>query len=293
MRDSNYIFAGNRFYVLQRMLQQGLTVTSIYAVRNSYLQRALDAQGLEYAIINSSRQLVQRLLNSEFDILISNGLPFILPATEIKENTGAILTNIHPSCLPDLRGVDPVRGAFLYGRQSGATCHHIDDGVDTGDIISQVAIPNTPDLDSGLLYQLCFQAEVRVFDMALERKFKSTQVQVGTGSDIYYTMKPEHREIDWGADGEVILRQIRAFGTLSQGARFSYAGTTIKVLDAEWVTNPFILEQINDYQENQVVFNYENCLLVRKGAAFLKLKYIQGDISAIKPGTILGKTDIE
>ena len=288
MGKATYIYAGNRFFVLERMLQHGLNIVAIYAVPDSYLHRALDERGMSGILIESKRQLVESLQQSKFDIFVSNGLPYILPATKIKEATGARLINVHPSYLPDLRGPDPVRGALLFGRRSGATCHHMDDGVDTGEIIARIAIENTPDIDCGLLYQLCFQAEVKVFEMALQRNFKSCHVQAEDDSNIYYTVQTKDREIDWGTDGETILRQIRAFGTRSQGARFTYAGLEVKIFDAEWVTNPFLLERLNDYQENEVVFSYEGCLLVRKGTAFIKLKQICGDVSAIRPGTLLG-----
>lgn len=288
MSKPAYIFAGNRFFVLERMLQHGLNVTAIYAVRNSHLHRVLVENDMACIIIESKKHLVESLLTSRFDIFVSNGLPHILPATKLKNMSGAMLINIHPSYLPDLRGADPVPGALLHGRMSGATCHHIDEGIDTGDIIARVAIENTSDLDCGLLYQLSFQAEVQVFEMALQRDFKAQRTKSNNESDIYYTLQKEHLEIDWGADGETILRQVRAFGTRSQGARFTYNGEEIKVLDAEWVTNPFLLDRLNDYQENQVVFNYENRLIVRKGNAFLKLKQIFGDITGIKPGVLLG-----
>ena len=60
---------------------------------------------------------------------------------------------------------------------------------------------------------MSFQAEVQVFEMALKRDFKAQRAQVNDTSDIYYSLKAEHREIDWRADGETIMRQVRAFGT--------------------------------------------------------------------------------
>lgn len=52
---------------------------------------------------------------------------------------------------------------LLFDRSCGATCHIMDDNIDTGDIISRVKIPTTPDIEAGILYQLCFKAEVEVF----------------------------------------------------------------------------------------------------------------------------------
>ena len=46
--------------------------------------------------------------------------------------------NIHPSLLPDLRGVDPAFYALLEGHQeTGVSLHHLDETFDTGSIIAQ------------------------------------------------------------------------------------------------------------------------------------------------------------
>ena len=41
--------------------------------------------------------------------------------------------NIHPSFLPDLRGIDPVLGSILFKRDAGATCHIMSEKIDAGD----------------------------------------------------------------------------------------------------------------------------------------------------------------
>jgi phosphoribosylglycinamide formyltransferase-1 len=54
----------------------------------------------------------------------------------------ARLLNIHPSLLPAFPGLHPHRQALDYGvKVSGATVHFVDDGVDTGPVILQAAVP--------------------------------------------------------------------------------------------------------------------------------------------------------
>lgn len=53
---------------------------------------------------------------------------------------GAI--NIHPSLLPDYRGVDPVLCALAEGEQQfGVTLHQMDEALDTGAILAQQTLP--------------------------------------------------------------------------------------------------------------------------------------------------------
>jgi len=50
--------------------------------------------------------------------------------------------NIHPSTLPNFKGVDPVFAALYAGEKKlGVTVHLVDDNFDTGDIIDQAMIP--------------------------------------------------------------------------------------------------------------------------------------------------------
>ena len=52
------------------------------------------------------------------------------------------LLNIHPSLLPAFPGLHAQRQALAWGvRVAGATVHFVDDGVDTGPIVMQAAVP--------------------------------------------------------------------------------------------------------------------------------------------------------
>ena len=283
MQGKKFVFAGNRFFVLEEMLKRHLDVIKILAVKDSYLERILRDRGLEYSIMESKAALVSVLESTDFDYFVANGCPFILPISQLADGRKAFL-NVHPSALPDLRGADPVPGALLFHRDSGATCHLMDDGIDTGMIISRIRIPNTDDLDAGLLYQLSFMAEREVFALALDREFKSDIENVASGDLIYYTLRAEDRIVDFSEPTEKIVCRIRAFSNRAQGARFEFREHLFKVFDAEMVRNPYLLAKITEYQENEVIFNYESSLLIRHGDAFLKLKSIDGNLSQIRAG---------
>jgi len=55
------------------------------------------------------------------------------------------LVNTHPSLLPAFPGAHAVRDALAYGvRVSGCTVHIVDEGIDTGPVLAQVAVPVEP-----------------------------------------------------------------------------------------------------------------------------------------------------
>lgn len=287
MTDSTYIFAGNRFFVLEKMLQLKLPVLKVLAVKGSYLEKELIRQELTYVQLVGKEQLVEVLKAADFDIFISNGCPYLLPISELSKGSTKRFVNIHPSLLPNLKGADPVPGALLHQCQSGATCHLMNDHVDSGDIISQSEIKMSNCLDGGLLYQLSFLAEQEVFLKALQRGFSPQRTQVPEKDNIYYTLDKKDLQIRFEEDAQSVLNRIKAFCTQSQGAYFKHRGEIIRVHDAEIVKNQFLLKRINGFEENEIVFNYENRLLIRKGSVFLKLKQIDGDISDLHSGCIL------
>jgi len=286
MKDKKFIFVGNRFFVLEEMLKKELNLVRILAVKNSYLERTLQAKKIKFSLVESKSELVSVLESTDFDYLLANGCPFILPISQL-QNGNKVFINVHPSPLPDLRGVDPVPGALLLNKDSGATCHVMDDGIDTGKIISRVIIPNTNDLDAGLLYQMSFLAEKEAFDLALDRTFRPQIENVASPDCVYYTKKLEDLMIDFQETSAQIIFRIKAFSNKSQGARFNLKNSTFKVFDVEEVQNPYLKGRIEQYQENQVVFNYESSLLIRHGHSFLKLKDIEGEPSLIQVGDIL------
>ena len=66
-----------------------------------------------------------RLLSKEF----INSLP-----------QGSII-NVHPSILPEFKGLNAIQQALESGaKYTGVTIHYVDEGVDTGEIIQQVSL---------------------------------------------------------------------------------------------------------------------------------------------------------
>ena len=56
------------------------------------------------------------------------------------------IVNVHPSLLPAFKGAHGYRDAFDAGvNRSGCTLHYVDEGLDTGDVIMQKAVPRFAD----------------------------------------------------------------------------------------------------------------------------------------------------
>jgi len=87
------------------------------------------------------RALGQALHAHGVELVCLAGFLRILGPELIRPLAGRVM-NIHPSLLPAFPGLDAQRQALDHGvRVTGATVHFVDEGVDTGPIIVQEAVP--------------------------------------------------------------------------------------------------------------------------------------------------------
>ncbi|WP_445147912.1 formyltransferase family protein [Baekduia sp. Peel2402] len=71
--------------------------------------------------------------------VVSHGYRRILRADVLDAAPGPVV-NLHIALLPYNRGADPTLWSVLEDTPSGVTIHHVDAGVDTGDVIAQRAV---------------------------------------------------------------------------------------------------------------------------------------------------------
>jgi phosphoribosylglycinamide formyltransferase-1 len=78
------------------------------------------------------------------------------------------IMNIHPSLLPSFTGLDAHQQALNYGvKVSGCTVHFVDEGMDTGPIILQAAVPVMDDDDEDSLSTRILEQEHRLYPQAI------------------------------------------------------------------------------------------------------------------------------
>jgi phosphoribosylglycinamide formyltransferase-1 len=78
------------------------------------------------------------------------------------------MMNIHPSLLPSFPGLEAQRQALDYGvKWSGCTVHFVDEGVDSGPIIVQAAVPVLPDDTAESLSERILREEHRIYTEAV------------------------------------------------------------------------------------------------------------------------------
>ncbi len=87
------------------------------------------------------------------DLVVSAGFMKIL-GPGFREAVGVPMVNTHPALLPSFPGTHGPADALAYGvKITGATVHLVDDGVDTGPVLAQAAVPVEPGDDVGRLHE--------------------------------------------------------------------------------------------------------------------------------------------
>jgi phosphoribosylglycinamide formyltransferase-1 len=85
--------------------------------------------------------LIDRLRAHSVDLVCLAGYMRLLSPSFIAAFAGRTL-NVHPSLLPAFPGMHPQRQALAHGvKISGATVHLVDEGLDSGPIVLQQAVP--------------------------------------------------------------------------------------------------------------------------------------------------------
>ncbi len=110
--------------------------------------------------LNFKNSLFIDYLISEYKLIISAHCKKIFPK-KLVESTRCI--NIHPGYNPYNRGWFPQVFSILNKLPLGATIHEMDEGLDSGDIISQEKVSINSSDDSLSLYNKVLQKEINLF----------------------------------------------------------------------------------------------------------------------------------
>ena len=97
-----------------------------------------------------NREIIEAVAGLDVDLVVSAGFMRILPAEFVNRFP---TINSHPALLPQFPGAHAVRDALAAGVSvTGTTVHWVDDGVDTGPIITQMEVPVLPSDDEAQLH---------------------------------------------------------------------------------------------------------------------------------------------
>jgi methionyl-tRNA formyltransferase len=123
--------------------------------------------------------------------------------------------NLHFGPLPRLRGCFPTKWAILDDEPAGVTFHHIDPGVDSGDVVAQSIVPLAADETDESLYHKLERAAAPLFRQQLawmlELRQPPRRPQEDSAASYHPKEVPYGGVIDWSREAAWVERFIRAF----------------------------------------------------------------------------------
>lgn len=158
---------------------------------------------------------------------------------------GIKFINVHFSLLPKYRGAAPVQAAILHGdTNTGITVFEIDQGMDTGPVLSQATIKLDGDETTELLLQKLTAIAIPQVHEVLEN-YPESRPQLGMPS---YAPKLSRSDgqINSSDSIEIAFRKIRAL-ILEPGVWLETSLGVLAVIDASLVDSPIDLEEISTH----------------------------------------------
>ena len=135
--------------------------------------------------------------------------------------------NVHASLLPRWRGAAPIQRAILAGdRESGITIMRMDEGLDTGPMLTAERVPIAADMTAGRLHDALAPLGARLMVRALadiEAGHAQPVPQPAEGVTYAAKIEKDEARIDWSRAAEELGRVVRAFAP-APGAWFAYSG---------------------------------------------------------------------
>ena len=139
--------------------------------------------------------------------------------------------NVHGSLLPKYRGAGPIQWALINGEtETGITTMFMDEGMDTGAMLLQEAIPITSDDTVGTLSPRLAELGGRLLVETIARLKAGTLVpkpQDSSRATLAPLLKKEDGAIDWALPASVLANRVRglspwpgAYTTVAGGDRW-------------------------------------------------------------------------
>ena len=149
------------------------------------IERA-EKHGIEYLVIKPGDygskedfyiKIASELKDRRVGLVVLGGFMRIVGKPLIDAFPGRIM-NIHPALLPAFRGLHGQKQALEYGvKISGCTVHFVDEGMDTGPIIIQAAVPVYHDDTEEILSERILKLEHKIYPEAI-RLFSEGRIEV-------------------------------------------------------------------------------------------------------------------
>lgn len=251
-QDTKVLFMGTPDIArdcLQQLLDDGWNVIGAFTREDKPVGRKqiLTAPPVKELALQHNIPVYQpKTLKGEYSVVIADLKPDmivvvaygrILPKAVIDVPQFGCL-NLHVSLLPKYRGAAPIQWSLINGdRQTGVTVMHIDEGLDTGDIIDVLPIDiEENETQEELFNKVAEKGKVflsQVMETVVTGNYTRTP-QDHTQATLAPPLTKEMALFDFGTDALTLHNKVRGQNPWPS-AHFMYDGKKVKVIKAQVV----------------------------------------------------------
>ena len=282
MSDANVVFMGTpelAAEVLRAILDAGYNVTGVVTQPDRAKGRKktpVMCPVKELAVREGLRifqpqkvrlpEAVEEVRSMEPDVIVVAAFGQILPKSLLDiPKFGCI--NVHASLLPEYRGAAPIQQAILDGKEeTGVTIMRMDEGLDTGDMISKRTVSISGEDTGGSLTEKLSKAGAELLVETLPGILNGEAVCTPQPAcpDMPYvrTIKKEQGRIDWKEDADSICRKVRAYSPWPS-AFTEIDGNPFKIWRAHTG------QSFGEGKPGEIAFDAEGHMAVRTGKGML------------------------
>ncbi|MBW7474163.1 methionyl-tRNA formyltransferase [Paenibacillus oenotherae] len=184
-------------------------------VKEAALLRGLRVEQPERLRGSETASLIAEL---QPDLIVTAAYGQILPKAVLDvPRLGCI--NVHGSLLPRYRGGAPIQRSIVNGeKETGVTIMYMAEGLDTGDMISRVALPIADEDTSGTMFEKLSIAGAELL-MSTLPSIEDGSAQAVPQDEAAATFAPnltrEDERIDWSGSARSIFNQVRGLSPMA------------------------------------------------------------------------------
>lgn len=212
--------------ILQTIIDAGYNIVSVYTqpdrktgrkqeVKKGAVKLLAEQRNMPvFEPTNLDEETIGNIKKQKPDLIIVASYGKILPKM-LLEIPGFRCINVHASLLPEFRGPSPIQNAILQGKQkTGVTIMLMDEGIDTGDILSQAKVEIEKDETAPELLNKLSRAGSEVLMNTIPLWFQlqiTPQRQNDEKASLCQLIERSDGKITWTDEAESIYNRYRAF----------------------------------------------------------------------------------
>lgn len=223
---------------------------------------------------NDQEQMYQWIKELNPDVIYCFGWSYLLNKKMLEIPKLGVI-GYHPTKLPKNRGRHPIIWTLVLGlKETASTFFFMDEGADSGDILSQEVLPVLETDDANTLYNKLITTALQQIKTFTHQLMDNTYQRIPQDHDQANYWRKRNKEdglINWRMSAKTIYNLVRALTKPYVGAHCLYRNREVKVWKTQIDQHYFNQEEILHIEPGKVLKVERNHIYVKCGEGVLIL----------------------